>query len=117
VRTSGPWLNALLVNHLWGLGDVTDNRKPLNTTFVQPVVAYTFPSATTVFLSSETTRSRSRDTWLVPLQLGGTQLVPIGGQLVQFEGILRYYAERPAGGAKLGLSAAGRADVSEVTAA
>ena len=102
VRTSGPWLNALLVNHLWGLGDVTDNRKPLNTTFVQPVIAYTFPSATTVFLSSETTRDWSRDTWLVPIQLGGTQLVPIGGQLVQFGGILRYYAERPTGGPNWG---------------
>jgi len=117
VRTSGPWLNALLVNHLWGLGDVTDNRKPLNTTFIQPVIAYTFPSATTVFLSSETTRDWSRDTWLVPLQLGGTQLVPIGGQpgpIRRYSAVLR----RKAGwGANLGLSAAGRAGVSEVTAA
>ena len=101
LRTSGAWTNFLLVSHLWGI-DPPANRRPLNLTFMQPVIAYTFPTHTTVFVSSESSYDWTRHQWLVPLQLGGNQLFNWGGQLFQLGGLVRYYAVKPEGGPNWG---------------
>jgi hypothetical protein len=101
VRLAGDWTNFLLVSHLWGIAPPSD-RRPLNITLIQPAVAYTFPTHTTVFVSSESSYDWTRRQWVVPLQLGGNQLLLWNGQLFQLGGLVRYYAEKPQGGADWG---------------
>jgi hypothetical protein len=101
VRMAGDWTNFLLVSHLWGVDPPADGR-PLNLTFIQPAIVYTFPSHTSVFMSSETSYNWTTHRWLVPLQLGGNQLLSVNGQLLQLGGLIRYDAVKPAGAANWG---------------
>ena len=98
LQQSGPWLYGVLANHIWSLGGVPDGRERVNATFLQPFLAYTFPTQTTLSLNTESTYDWSRGRWTVPVNANANQLVQIGGQAVQFGAGLRYYAERPEGG-------------------
>jgi len=129
---NGPWTYGLLANHIWSLTDVpsptsgaavlptvtteaeeteemiaegptTPGRWRINTTFLQPVVSYTFATQTTVFLSSESTYNWTTRQWTVPINAGVNQLVRLGGQTIQIGGLIRYYAERPTGGPNWGM--------------
>src|SRR3546814_7136711 len=54
LRQHGPWTYGILANQIWSFaGD--DDRSEVNATFLQPFLNYTFPSATTLFLNTETT--------------------------------------------------------------
>ena len=97
VRMTGDWTNFRLVTHLWGI-DAPAGAPPLNLTFIQPAIVYTFPTYTSVFVSSETSYNWSTHRWIVPLQLGGNQLSAVNGQLLQLGGLIRYDAVKPAGG-------------------
>jgi len=98
LQQSGRWSYGVLANHIWSLEDAPVGRQRVNATFVQPFLTYTFPTQTTVFLSSETTYDWTAEQWLVPINAGVNQLVSISGQKVQLGGLVRYYAESPRGG-------------------
>ena len=104
----GPTLVALkqqsgftygaLANHIWSFaGD--DDRDDVNVSYLQPFLSYAFPSATTVFLNTESTYDWRDNQWTVPINFGVKQLVPIGGQPVQFGLSARYWADAPENGA------------------
>jgi len=97
LRQHGPWTYGLLANHIWSYaGD--DDRSDVNATFLQPFLNYTFPSATTLFLNTETTYDWTAEEASVPINFGVNQLFTIGGQAFQIGAGLRYWADAPDGG-------------------
>ena len=97
----GPWTFLLLGIHNWGL-DPPDDRQRVNQSFGQIALAYTTPTRTTYFVSTESTYNWNRNQATVPLQMGINQLFIIGGRPIQFGGLLRSYAEKPEGAADWG---------------
>lgn len=87
----GPWTYGGLANHVWsfaGNGDRTD----ISETFLQPFVNYTTPKATSFYLNSEAVYDYKGSDWIIPINFGVNQVVPIGGQVVQFGLGARYWA-------------------------
>jgi hypothetical protein len=85
-------------------GRADDPRRwRISTTFIQPFLSYTFPTHTTLFVSSESQYNWTTRQWTVPINVGANQLLRIGGQLIQVGGLVRYYAETPMGGPTWGL--------------
>lgn len=73
----GRWTMGALANHVWSFAG-SDDRDDINNTFVQPFVAYTWPSAWTVSVQSETTYNWESDTWSVPVNVAIAKLVTLG---------------------------------------
>lgn len=95
------WTYGILANHIWSFaGD--DDRADLNVTFLQPFLAYTFPTATTITLNTESTYNWDSEDWTVPINLMANQMVRIGKLPVQFGVGGRWYAESPDGGPEWG---------------
>ena len=102
LRQRDGWTYGALANHIWGVTG-SDDRPDLNSTFLQPLLAYTWPSATTLTLNSETSYNWTSEEWTVPINLMLSQLVKIGEHPVQFQIGGRYYVESPSGGPDWGL--------------
>lgn len=101
LRQESGWTYGLLANHLWSFaGD--DDRESLNVTFLQPFMAYTFPTATTVTLNTESTYDWNDSQWTVPLNLMVSQLVRLGKLPVSVGVGGRWYADSPDGGPEWG---------------
>ncbi len=102
LRQQHGWTYGALVNHIWGVTDSSDHDE-VNATFLQPFLSYTFPTATSLTLNSETTYDWNNDEWNIPLNLMVAQLTHIGSQPVQLQVGGRWYADSPDGGAEWGL--------------
>ncbi len=98
LQMKGAWTYGVLANHLWSVSAAPAGLQRVNASFFQPFLTYTLPTQTTVFVTSEATHDWNARQWTVPINVGLNQLVSIGGQMVQFGGLVRYYAEKPAGG-------------------
>jgi hypothetical protein len=97
LRQSGPWTVGALANHIWSVtGD--DDDGDISSTFLQPFVNYTTPTATSFFVNTETTYDWESEQWSVPINAGVNQLVTIGQQRVQFGVGARYWLESPDAG-------------------
>jgi len=73
----GPWTMGALANHIWSFaGD--DDRADINSTFVQPFVAYTTPSSWTLSVQSETTYNWETTDWAVPVNVAVAKLIMMG---------------------------------------
>lgn len=102
LQQTGGWTYGALVNHLWSVaGD--DDYRDVNATFLQPFVAHTWKSGTTLSLNSESTYNWTAEEWTVPLNLMIAQLVHLGSQPIQFQIGGRWYADKPDGGPEWGL--------------
>ncbi len=93
----GPWTLGLLANHVWSFAGDSD-RNDVNSTFMQPFVAYTLPSAWTFSLQTETTYNWDSDNWSVPINLAVAKLVRIGKLPVSLQAGVGYWAESPDSG-------------------
>ena len=93
----GPWTIGMLVNHLWDFAGST-NRIDISSTFMQPFLSYSTPTAWTFSLNTESSYSWISESWSVPINFGVSKLTKFGKQPVQLKGGLRYWAESPAGG-------------------
>ncbi len=102
LRQSHGWTYGMLVNHLWGVTE-SDDHSDLNATFLQPFLSYTWPTATTLTLNTESTYDWTAEQWTVPINLMASQLVKFGKQPVQFTIGGRYYADSPDNGPEWGL--------------
>lgn len=90
----GPWTIGLLANHLWSYaGD--DDRQDISSTFVQPFVAYTLPSAWTLSLQTETTYNWETENWSVPLNAAVAKLVRLGKLPVSLQAGVGYWLDSP----------------------
>ena len=72
-------------------------RSPvINATYLQPFAAYTFPTQTTLNLSSESTYNWTAGKWTVPIIGGVSQIFKVGGQPISVA-VFGYYVVRPDG--------------------
>jgi hypothetical protein len=91
---SGPWTIGALANHIWSFaGD--SGRPDIGNTFLQPFFAYTWPSAWTLSVQSETTYNWKTDKWAVPVNVAVSKLVKLGRLPVSLQGGVGYWAESP----------------------
>ena len=90
----GPWTIGYLGNHIWSFGS-----DDINSTYMQPFLNYTTPSAWTFGLNTESTYNWESSEWKIPINGTISKLVKIGGQRVSLQAGLRYYAESTTGGA------------------
>lgn len=95
----GPWTAGLLANHIWSFaGD--DKRQDISNTFAQPFVAYTWPSAWTVSVQSETSYNWKSEKWSVPINAALSKLVRFGKLPVSLQAGVGYWAESTDAGPK-----------------
>jgi len=102
LKQEGGWTYGVLANHLWSFSG-NEERRSVNTTYVQPFIAYSTKSNTTFSVNAESTYEWNESQWLVPVNLTVAQLVRIGSVPVQFQVGARYYAEGPSGAPEWGL--------------
>ena len=98
VKMDGPWTYGVLANHVWSFAGDSD-RQDINNTFAQPFVAYTWPSAWTVSVQSETNYNWEMENWSVPVNVAVARLVMFGKLPVSLQGGVGYWLESPAGAA------------------
>ena len=90
----GPWTVGMLANHLWSFaGD--DTRQDISSTFVQPFLAYTLPSAWTFSVQTESSYQWKSEQWSVPINVAAAKLVRLGNLPVSLQAGLGYWAESP----------------------
>ena len=97
LKQQGPWTYGALVNQLWSFAGES-SRNDISSTFLQPFVSYTTPSAVSYTLQTESTYDWKQSQWNVPVNFVVGKVTKIGKQLVQFSGSIRYYADSPASG-------------------
>jgi hypothetical protein len=97
LKQSGPWTVGILANHIWSFaGD--DDRSNVNSTFLQPFIAYTTKDAWTFTLNTESTYNWEAADWSVPINFLVTKLIRIDKQPVSLGAGVRYWAASPDGG-------------------
>jgi len=96
LKQDGPWTYGVLANHIWSIGG--SGPQDLSTTFLQPFVSYTTPSALSFTLSTESTYDWEREQWAVPINALVSKVTKVGGQLVSVGGGVRYWADGPDSG-------------------
>jgi hypothetical protein len=101
LRQEQGWTYGVLANHLWSL-TTSDSHGEVNRTFVQPFVAYTWPTATTLSFNTETTYDWRSEDWTVPLTLTVSQVFQLGELPTSIQVGPRYYAESPENGPEWG---------------
>lgn len=102
LKQVGPWTLGMLANHIWSFAGAGE-RNDVDATFLQPFVTYTTKTATGFVVNTESTYDWKAEQWSVPLHAGVTQVLRIGGQLVQVGVFGRYWAETPLGGPEWGV--------------
>jgi hypothetical protein len=103
LKQQGPWTVGAPANHIWSFADTTSGGADVNSTFIQPFIGYTTPTAFTTTLNSESTYNWLNHRWIVPINLLFGQVVKIGGQPVSFQIGPRYYVTTIDQGARWGV--------------
>lgn len=94
LKLSGPWTYGALANHVWSFaGD--DERTDINNSFMQPFLAYTWPSAWTVSLQSETNYNWELEEWSIPVNVAVAKLVFLGKLPVSLQAGVGRWLETP----------------------
>lgn len=102
LRQENGWTYGALANHLWSFaGD--DDRSDVNATYVQPFLAFTMKTHTTLTINSESTYDWTNSDWTVPINLMATQVLKIGSLPISVGVGYREYVETPDGGPDWGL--------------
>lgn len=91
LRQSGPWTYGALVNHIVDFAG--SGSADINSTFLQPFLSHTTPTAWTFALNSEATYDWENDDASLPVNVTATKVTKIGNQLVSVGGGLRYWVE------------------------
>jgi len=90
----GPWTMGILANHVWSYAGDSD-RPDISNTFAQPFLAYTWPSAWTVSVQSESNYNWKTEKWSVPINAAVSKLVKWGKLPVSLQAGVGYWAESP----------------------
>ena len=94
---NGPLTVGFLANHIWSVAG-EGNRSDVNSTFMQPFINYSLPTATSFFLNTETTYDWTSSQASVPLNFGVNQIIDVSGQKVQLGLGGRYWIDAPGNG-------------------
>jgi hypothetical protein len=100
-QTADGWTYGALINHVASFGG-DGERADVNATFLQPFVAKRVGLGRTVSANVESTYDWKRDAWTAPLNVGLSQVLPIGGQLISLQAGASWYVEGPAGAPEWG---------------
>lgn len=92
---------GLLASQVWGLGD--DSDPDLSSLLLQPFVSRKLGGGYTLGFNAEATYDWPSEQWTIPVQTSLSKLTTIGKQPVSLQGALRYFVEKPEGGADWGL--------------
>lgn len=93
----GPWTYGALANHIWSVAG--DNGRPsVSSTFIQPFLSYTTPTAWSYTVNTESTYDWKRSQWSAPVHAGVSKVVKFGQQPVSFGVFATYWAESPESG-------------------
>jgi hypothetical protein len=93
----GDWTVGMLANHIWSYAGDSD-RQDISNTFLQPFVAYTWPSAWTVSVQSESTYNWETEQWSVPVNVAVSKLVKFGQLPVSLQAGVGYWLKSPDAG-------------------
>lgn len=96
------WTYGILANHIWSFAG-QGNTPDVDSTFLQPFLAYTTKKFMTFSLNTESTYNWENSQWTVPINLQVSQLLKIGKQPISIGVGGRYYADAPDGGPDWGL--------------
>lgn len=94
LKQDSGWTYGALANHIWSVTN-SDDHEQVNSTFLQPFLSYTWPTATTVAINTESSYNWTNEEWTVPLHLLVRQVARPWGQPMQFELAATYYADAP----------------------
>ena len=93
----GPWTTGMLANHIWSFAGDSE-RTDISNTLMQPFAAYTWPSAWTMSVQSETTYNWKTEKWSVPVNAAIAKLVRWGKLPVSLQASVGYWLESPDAG-------------------
>jgi len=93
----GQWTMGMLANHIWSYAGDSD-RQDISNTFVQPFIAYTWPSAWTASIQSESTYNWETEKWSIPVNVAISKLIRWGRLPVSLLAGVGYWAESPDAG-------------------
>jgi hypothetical protein len=93
----GPWTMGGMFNHVWSFAGDSE-RQDISSTFIQPFLAYTWPSAWTFSLQSEATYNWKVEQWSVPVNAAVAKLVTLGKLPVSLQAGAGYWLESPEAG-------------------
>jgi hypothetical protein len=94
LKQVGPWTYGMLANHVWSVfGD--ESRADVNATFMQPFLTYITRTKTTFSLNTESSYDWEAEEWSVPVNVGVSQLLRLGPQILQVQVAARYWADAP----------------------
>lgn len=102
LRQDHGWTYGALANHIWGVTS-SDDRDKVSSTFIQPFLAYTWPTATTLTLNTESIYDWNSKDWTVPVNILLSQVLMIGKQPISLQIGYRHYIETPDNGPDWGL--------------
>lgn len=92
LRQDGPWTYGMLANHVWSFaGD--SSRSNINSTYLQPFVSYTTPTAWSFALNTESSYDWQNDQWSVPVNAIVSKVFQAGGQTLSVGAGARYWAD------------------------
>ena len=124
LKQAGPWTVGMLANHLQGFGGIGRNglggssilgedgfttttlpgrSARVSATYMQPFVSYTFPTFTTLNLSTEATYNWTTQRWTVPVIAGVSQLLKLGSQPISVGLSGKYTPVQPIGAPAWGI--------------
>lgn len=97
LRQAGPWTFGALANHVWSFaGD--SSRPSINSSYVQPFVSYTTPTAWSFALNTESSYNWQSEQWSVPVNAIVSKVFQAGGQTLSVGAGARYWADSPDAG-------------------
>lgn len=101
-QTAGGWTYGGLFNHLVSV-DGDEDRADISNTLVQVFASKRIGPGRTLSASVESTYDWEGEQWTVPVNVAVSQVVPVGRQLVSFQGGVGRYAEGPEAAPEWGL--------------
>lgn len=87
-----------IANQQWGVADTRSGTPDLNSTFLQPVIAYTTDDAWTYSLNTEASYNWTSSDWSVPINASVSKVVSLGEQKIQLQAGAGYWAVSPEDG-------------------
>jgi len=94
----GSWTLGILANHVWSFAGDND-RDDISSTFLQPFIAYTTPTAWTFSAQTESTYNWKTERWSVPVNVAASKLVMFGKLPVSLQAGVGYWLDAPRSGA------------------
>jgi hypothetical protein len=102
LRQESGWTYGMLADQVWSFAG-SSHRSSINSSFLQPFLAYTTHTHTTFTINTESTYNWVDDQWTIPLNPQVSQLLKLMDRPIQFTVGGRYYADAPGGGPDWGL--------------